>query len=689
MVTASETRQLKLFHRIDSILGSTYNLHRVIRRIYQEISKVMDTDNFYIAIYHQKEQTISFEVYTIFGRETHESTRPLGKGMTEYVIRTKRPLLIRRHIPQFCRRIGIKPIGKMAKCWLGVPMLYKNNVEGVITIQDYRKEDVYTPDDIVFLQSIANRAAVVIANTRLIEDEIRRSRELAMMNRIAHQLTRSLNISTIYRSVTKSVLSYFKNFNVAVMMREKDYFVLKEASTGYRLGIARRGVQIPVNKGIIGQAASLGQTYIANDVSRVPFYINFGPALTRAEVAIPIKVNQQVIGVLDVQSRRLNAFNPDTVRILELIADRLSVAVANARLYEESRNHARELSVSFKIAQSLISRLNLPEVLQQILSVIKDTFGYANCAILLIDKKRNQLYIKAAHGYTDYVKKSILLDIRAHQGITSHVAATGQMFYAPDVRKVPFYVMGKRTVRSEAAIPLKIRDEVIGVLDIESEKLDAFSDKDLRMFSIFANQAAIAIENARLYDETKTLSLTDGLTRIANRRHFDLMLETEMRKARGYTRSLSLALIDLDDFKQFNDRYGHPAGDRLLAKIGQTLKANVRDTDFVARYGGEEFVIILPETGNEAAVRVAERIRQAVEECVIYIKNKGRKCTTVSIGIASFPINAQDSQGLIAGADRALYRAKQLGKNRVETIIPMVVKSDLELQPNDRRGRGS
>lgn len=685
MVVASESKQLKLIRKIDSILGSSYNLHKVIQKIYQEISRVMDTSNFYIAIYHEKDDTVSFEVYTILGREIKQASRKLSKGMTEHVIRTKKPFLIRKNIVKACRKLGIKPYGKMAKCWLGVPMLYKNNVEGVITIQDYKKSDIYSESDVLFLQSIASRAAVVIANTRLIEEEVKRARELAMMNRIAHRLTRSLDIGAICRNVTRSILQYFKDFNVAVMIREKDEFVLREASTGYRLGVARKGFRVKENNGIIGHSGKTGRTIIANDVTKVPYYIHFGPSLTRSELAIPIMINRQVIGVLDIQTRALNAFNANTVRVLELITDRLSAAITNARLYEDSKNSAKELSVSFTIAQSLISTLELGDVLKQILTVIKDTFGYTNCAILLIDKRKNKLYIKAAHGYTNYVTKSIRLDIRRNQGITSQVAATGKMLYAPDVFKVPFYVMGKRSVRSEAAIPLKIRDEVIGVLDIESDKLNAFSEKDLRMFSVFATQAAIAIENARLYDETKVLSLTDGLTKIANRRHFDIMLESEVRKAHGYSRAISLAMLDLDNFKHFNDRYGHQAGDRMLINIARTLNDSVRDTDFVARYGGEEFTIIFPETSNEPAIRVAERIRRSVENRAIYIKGMGKKSITISVGVATYPYNAHDVAELVYHADKAMYRAKMLGKNRVETIMPPVISVNPDLNPPDKR----
>jgi len=368
--------------------------------------------------------------------------------------------------------------------------------------------------------------------------------------------------------------------------------------------------------------------------------------------------------VLNIECDEMNVFTSNTVRILELMADCLSVALHNAQLYEQAKNSAKELAVSFTIAKSLISSLDLDDVLHTILEVIRNTFGYANIAILLTDG--DELYVKAAHGYAMKVMKKVRLKI-GEQGICGKVAATGKMFYAPDVSKIPFYYVGKKSIRSEAAIPLEIKGEVIGVLDIESDKPDAFTDKDLRMFSVFASQAAVAIENARLYNETKELSLTDALTKTANRRHFNLVLDSEIKKARGYSRHLSLAMIDLDDFKVFNDDFGHVAGDKMLSHIADMLKDNLRDTDFVARYGGEEFVVIFPETSHPLALKVSERLRNAVETRQLNIKGKGRKKMTISIGVATYPGNAEDKVELVQIADRALYRAKKLGKNRVES----------------------
>ncbi len=658
-----EKKRGQLFVRIDNILGSSYDLSKVIRKIYQEIGKVLDCSNFYIALYNRDENIISFEIYKINGVEEDVAPRVLSKGMTEYVIRTKKSVRINSNLKQFCRKIGVKPLGRNARSWLGVPMIYKNNVEGVITVQNYKHNNVYTEEDEYLLNRIAARAAIVVANTRLIEEEVKRAKELEVMNKIAHQLTKSLDIEKICENVTKSILQHFSNFNVSIFLVEKNVVILRKLAKGFRDEVPR-DLKLKLGQSIVGTVAQAGKKIVANDVSKEKLYRAYGQISTKSEFALPLKVGRKMIGVLDIECDELNAFNSNTIRILELIADCLSVALHNAHLYEQAKDNAKELTVSFTIAKSLISTLELDDVLDTILKVIRNTFGYANIAILLI--KGKELYVKAAHGYTSGIYKKVRLKI-GEQGICGHVAWTGELHYAPDVSKVPFYHMLKKSTKSEAAVPLKIKGEVIGVLDIESDKLAAFTEKDLHMFSVFASQAAIAIENARLYDQTKELSLTDALTTIANRRHFNLMLDNELKKARGYSRQLSLAMIDLDDFKSFNDRFGHVAGDKMLIHIVDTLKRNLRDTDFVARYGGEEFVVIFPETSHPLALKVSERLRFAVEGKQLTKKGRDRKRMTISIGVATYPSNAETQVELIQIADRALYRAKRLGKNRVES----------------------
>lgn len=660
------TRHAKLLQKIDRIFGSTYDLHKVIKKIYKEIGKVLDTSNFYIAMYHRLENAISFEIYTIEGREIHPRSRTLSKGLTEYVIRAKKPVRIDKNYRKFCKRLGIKPRGKDAKSWLGVPMIYKNRVEGVINIQDYKREKVYSHEDEAFVQSIANRAAVVVANTRLLEQEMRRSQELMLLNQIAQRLTTSLDVNKICDAVIQSIKRNFKQYNVRIFIVRNGEITLKKHSGGFRDSVSKK-LRCKIEQNITDAFAREARTIIANDVSKSTLYRGYKQTRVKSATAIPLTISEETIGVLHTECSDVNAFSDNTVRILELIADRLGVALHNARLYESADNHAKELAVSSTIfAQSLIST-ELDDLLNEIVEVIGKTFGYTNCALFLVDRETKKLYIKAAHGYEEQMERKITLEI-GKEGMCGHVAETGKLYYAPDVSKDRYYLADKKEIQSGAAAPLTIRREVIGVLYIESEKLNAFTDRDLRMFTVFASQAAIVIENARLFGVTKTLSLTDALTKAANRRHFDLMLDRELKKAKGYSRPLSLAMIDLDDFKKFNDKYGHIAGDKVLVQVTKALRKNVRDTDFLARYGGEEFALILPETSNHFAFEVADRVRSAVEALSFTIRGVGKKHITVSIGVATYPNHAQVLTELIDAADKALYQAKQKGKNTVETL---------------------
>lgn len=162
------------------------------------------------------------------------------------------------------------------------------------------------------------------------------------------------------------------------------------------------------------------------------------------------------------------------------------------------------------------------------------------------------------------------------------------------------------------------------------------------------------------------LAYTDPMTGLYNFRKFRNTLEEELRRAARYGHALSLILVDLDGFKSVNDRYGHPAGDRVLTRAGEIIRSTLRETDLPARYGGEEFVVVCPETNSEEAMRVAERIRRAIQEARHELL-PGDECTiTCSAGIATFPDHARDEVGLIDTADAALYRAKDHGKNRVD-----------------------
>jgi diguanylate cyclase (GGDEF)-like protein len=197
---------------------------------------------------------------------------------------------------------------------------------------------------------------------------------------------------------------------------------------------------------------------------------------------------------------------------------------------------------------------------------------------------------------------------------------------------------------------------------------ESLHEDDLPAMSIFAKQVAIAIENVRLFDEVQRLAAIDGLTGLNNRRHFFSIAPVEFSRARRYGHPLSAMLLDIDHFKDFNDKFGHVIGDQVLQAVAKCCKESLRQTDVLGRYGGEEFVILLSETDRHVAQTVAERLRKKVSRTTVSTE-KGDLSVTVSIGIAENNEYTPDLETLIARADQAMYVAKHKGRNQVATSI--------------------
>ncbi len=220
------------------------------------------------------------------------------------------------------------------------------------------------------------------------------------------------------------------------------------------------------------------------------------------------------------------------------------------------------------------------------------------------------------------------------------------------------------------ALPLVSRGRVIGVAELGRSGERPFRGADVRLLGSLLEPAAIALENAILFRKLEERTVTDDLTRLYNARFMQNYLRRETKRAGRYGHKVALLFLDLDGFKQVNDRFGHMAGSRTLAEVGEVLRRNVRDIDVVARYGGDEFSIVLAETGTAGAVAMAERIRRRIEEHV-FLRAMGLSVRiSTSIGVACFPDHAGDPEALLAAADSAMYRVKNSGKNGVQLAAP-------------------
>jgi len=214
-------------------------------------------------------------------------------------------------------------------------------------------------------------------------------------------------------------------------------------------------------------------------------------------------------------------------------------------------------------------------------------------------------------------------------------------------------------------VPLKAKDKINGIILADNFiTKKPITKEDTRMLIMLANQAGLAIENAQLYEKTVIRAHTDSLTELGNHGYFQYLLQSELEKSRATQSPLSLMAIDIDDFKVYNDNLGHQAGDKILKELAILLKNQSRKMDYVCRYGGEEFMIILPLTNKDEAYMIAERLRQDIEKHpFIHEEILPHKKFTVSIGLASYPEDGTLPAELIASSDKALYQAKNKGKN--------------------------
>ncbi|HEX4803585.1 MAG TPA: sensor domain-containing diguanylate cyclase, partial [Myxococcaceae bacterium] len=223
-------------------------------------------------------------------------------------------------------------------------------------------------------------------------------------------------------------------------------------------------------------------------------------------------------------------------------------------------------------------------------------------------------------------------------------------------------------------VPMIHQREVLGVLNFQRPSTDAFASEEIEVLTAIADQAALAVKNARLHEETVALATTDPLTGIPNRRHLFAQLDMEIARANRFGTQLSVIMFDIDHFKSFNDEAGHPAGDLVLRQVSAVMKSIIRKVDTIGRYGGEEFLLILPQVTKVEAVEVAEKLRRAVTGAPLEVpRNAG---ITVSGGIANLPVDATAWERLIDCADAALYAAKRGGRNQVTCYAP-----GMELHP--------
>jgi diguanylate cyclase (GGDEF)-like protein len=400
--------------------------------------------------------------------------------------------------------------------------------------------------------------------------------------------------------------------------------------------------------------------------------------LAAVKVFVPLIHMDDLVGVLAIGERQ--GEKPYTVEdfdLLDSIGAQVAASMEKEYVYEQLREQDSEITFINRLTTIVTSSVSIETIFEGFVQELKNVVQFDWATIALIDEK--ELYFVALSSTIDspwQPNERIELEATA----TESVCRERKSLYEPDLAQHRRFWTGQhylqQGIRSVVYLPLTIKDKSIGTLIVASHLASAFNVKQIKLLEQVALQIATPIENSQLYAQAEQRARIDELTGLFNRRHFEERLKEEVSRHSRYGDIFSIFLLDLDNFKAYNDIYGHPAGDILLNRAGKIIKSSVRDADQAFRYGGDEFVVILPQTTTDEARVVADRVRQQIGEEM----DKSESAITCSVGLASYPSDGVISRELVTAADTALYFAKRTGGNRV------YISSKILSEPQDDAG---
>jgi diguanylate cyclase (GGDEF)-like protein len=329
-----------------------------------------------------------------------------------------------------------------------------------------------------------------------------------------------------------------------------------------------------------------------------------------------------------------------------------------------------EIYALYNVSKTLNASFETEQLLIQLVEDISKHMDIDRMMVLLPNKHFTKLEIASHTGFTEDEIREAAPSI--HKGIYALITSTGISRIIEDVDTDVTILpqdLFSSDIGSLVAVPFLRRGSVLGLICAFRNRPKSFQFSDLKLFQSVAEHLAIAMENARLFEKTKQMAITDGLTGLYNKRFFLEIMHSEIERAKRCEHDLSFIIMDIDNFKNYNDTNGHPAGDTLLKQLSELIKGTIRKVDIPCRYGGEEFVVILPETKKQDAKKVAEKLVSIISSHRFeHAETQPLGFISVSMGLATFPQDDTNEEGLIVKADEALYLAKSSGKNRVVLV---------------------
>jgi diguanylate cyclase (GGDEF)-like protein len=694
--------QLALRHAILEVSGAllaTLEPREVFARIAKLLGEIIDYDALEVRLVDEETR----ELYSGYcsdadaagGAQIAAWRSPVDAGVSGWVVRHNEAQLVNDMLND--PRGALVPGTEWEpQASIIAPLSLGDKVLGVLaldrlggrTFQDHELEPVTL---------FANLAAIAIYNARQYEEAEKASRRLAEQLALSHELLgasgallSSLELKDALEHVAdklKEIVDY-DTMDVRLIDEERKQLVAVYA----RDDDDEQEIYdfpIPIDEGISGWVVCRNEAQLVNDMTNDPRAV-YIPGTEWEEqqacILVPLCVGDEVIGILSMDRLGGRTFEDRELEPARLFANLAAIAIRNARQYDELETTSAQLASQLdmqhelmSLSTLLLSSLDQGEVFSRITTMLKGIVDYDAMDIRLLDETSRELVCIYSRDVNAEQNEQFRISI--DEGLAGWVVRHDQPQLVNDMGSDPRGVhipgTGDDVPQACIVVPLRVLGKVTGVLTLDRLGGRVFAQEDLEPVILFANLAAIAIQNARTYEEMERQAISDGLTGIHNYRHFHESLKAAVSRAGRYGERFCLLMMDLDHFKAVNDTIGHQKGDDVLRAVAGVLRQCSRESDYLARYGGEEFAMILPQTSLDEARTLAERIRASVAAL-----DPGHPDlrVTMSIGVSAYPASAEDSDGVLGTADAALLRAKSGGRDRVCLYTDAVAGTAAELE---------
>jgi diguanylate cyclase (GGDEF)-like protein/PAS domain S-box-containing protein len=488
----------------------------------------------------------------------------------------------------------------------------------------------------------------------------RQARELSLLEEVRSAISQELDLSVILHTVVEAIAHTFEYQLVSLYLIQGDRLVLQ-----HQVGYIHTIPEIPLGHGITSKAILSGEPILIQDVRTDPNFMGVTEGIV-SEIAVPLYQKDKVVGVLNVESTQGVELTQNDVHLLIAMSKIINIAFQRAQLYQAEHEQRVLAEALADTARAMTSTLNLHEVFKRILANVGRVVAHECANMMLVEQ--GVARIVDGLGYSEQgLKDALSIRLRvAETPNLQRMSDTGQPIIIPDIRLQEDWVdvAGARWIRSYAGAPIQVKGKTVGFINLNAAVPGFYTESDAQRLQAFAHQAAVAVENAQLYDRIQEQAITDQLTGAYNRRGLFEMGRREVERALRNGHLLAALILDIDHFKVVNDTYGHLTGDRVLQLLTRRCLDHIRKIDIFGRFGGEEFVILLPDCDSQGAIKIGERLRKCVEGEPFQTESRDIRIT-ISLGAATVRV-PDDLASLIGRADKALYAAKQAGRNRLE-----------------------